>query len=246
MLEMQNFTITIIGGLIAAAFGLYLYLSSSIRRLNLEVTSLKLMLEAETARRLIAEECQVEPAPVFEYRGEFTDTLIDSFSGLPNERSLHQFFVAEANRAKRHKYKLMVLSIEIKNLDLIGENYGYFACDQFLQEAAEALRSCLRAYDFLARCSANKFVAILPETANEDISGLVLRLRDSVERLIYRRFTKLTNEESVYIGSAEFGQDGEGLEELLFVAELAAQSCSDAIPVTGVVDIRDYQSSLHS
>ncbi|MGH7530099.1 MAG: GGDEF domain-containing protein [Gemmatimonadales bacterium] len=80
----------------------------------------------------------------------------DDLTGVRNARAFHEAATAEIERARRYQHPFSVASIDL------GTRVG----DELVRTAAVALRSALRATDFVARLGRDEFIALLPETSS--------------------------------------------------------------------------------
>ena len=64
----------------------------------------------------------------------------------------------------------------------VNDRYGHSAGDQVLRAVADTLTATLRAVDLLARFGGDEFVALLPETDEDQARATVPRLRDALAR----------------------------------------------------------------
>jgi diguanylate cyclase (GGDEF)-like protein/PAS domain S-box-containing protein len=107
----------------------------------------------------------------------------DSLTGLPN-RNLFQDRLTQAMAlAKRNDWPMAVLFIDLDRFKLVNDTLGHAAGDKLLKEAAERLRSCIRASDTVGRLGGDEFAAILSELAKPRDAGLVAqKIIDVFER----------------------------------------------------------------
>jgi diguanylate cyclase (GGDEF)-like protein/PAS domain S-box-containing protein len=97
----------------------------------------------------------------------------DSLTGLPN-RNLFQDRLTQAMAlAKRNDWPMAVLFIDLDRFKLVNDTLGHAAGDKLLKEAAERLRSCIRASDTVGRLGGDEFAAILSELGKPRDAGLV-------------------------------------------------------------------------
>ena len=97
----------------------------------------------------------------------------DALTGLPN-RNLFQDRLTQAMAlAKRNGWPMAVLFIDLDRFKLVNDTLGHGAGDKLLKEAAERLRSCVRASDTVGRLGGDEFAAILSELGKPGDAGLV-------------------------------------------------------------------------
>jgi len=97
----------------------------------------------------------------------------DALTGLPN-RNLFQDRLTQAMAlARRNDWPMAVLFIDLDRFKLVNDTLGHGAGDKLLKEAAQRLRSCIRASDTVGRLGGDEFAAILSELAKPGDAGLV-------------------------------------------------------------------------
>jgi len=94
-------------------------------------------------------------------------TTRDPLTNLFNQRVFWELLGYEVGRAARHNYKFAILLIDIDNFKSVNDTYSHAVGDYIISEIALLIRHCLRRGDILARYSGDQFVAILPETGEE-------------------------------------------------------------------------------
>jgi diguanylate cyclase (GGDEF)-like protein len=146
-----------------------------------------------------------------------SNAMTDGTTDLPNERAFHLVLenqIAETQRNLENR-PLTILALDIKNFDEINQRFGHAAGDRVLSFASQIIKDNLRQMDFLARASADEFLAVLP-TASKEISHEVMA---RISTGFFGRKLKISERDSVEIelnfGWAAFGNDGETPNTLL-------------------------------
>ena len=73
--------------------------------------------------------------------------------------------------------------LDLDGFKAVNDTFGHKVGDEFLKEISKVMRGQLRDYDFLARYAGDEFVAIIPETDNRRISGILRTNRKSRPRI---------------------------------------------------------------
>lgn len=109
--------------------------------------------------------------------------LTDPLTGLPNRRGLVEFFNALLGQTGSKQQRLALMHVDLDHFKAVNDTIGHDAGDFVLREAAERMKSVLRKTDILARIGGDEFVALVPETDNEEA------LEAMCERIV-RQFDK--------------------------------------------------------
>jgi diguanylate cyclase (GGDEF)-like protein/putative nucleotidyltransferase with HDIG domain len=157
-----------------------------------------------------------------------SNALTDSLTGLPNARRLHVRFEEEVSRARRTGQPFQVIMLDLDDFKLVNDTFGHKVGDRMLREVAGLVHAQLREYDFLARYAGDEFVAIVPDTAAEQVE----ELRERIEKAVAGFSIDVRNQGrarvGISVGSAVFGVDGETLDQLLVTADQAMYRAKSA------------------
>ncbi|MFT4709979.1 MAG: diguanylate cyclase (GGDEF)-like protein [Planctomycetota bacterium] len=101
----------------------------------------------------------------------------DTFDGLYSQTQIRHLMKTEFSRAKRYKYELTCLLLEISGIGAFRDHLGFEAKEDLCSDFVTHLRVETRTCDYLGRMMDDKFLVILPHTGVEGTSALIGRLR---------------------------------------------------------------------
>ncbi len=120
-------------------------------------------------------------------------SIKDGLTGLYNYRFFREILHEQFNLAKRFKFSLSCIMIDIDYFKAVNDTYGHQLGDSILSQLADILRNNVRDADKVVRYGGEEFVIILPYTDSEDAFIKAERLR------------KLVSDSSFAIGNKTIG-----------------------------------------
>jgi two-component system cell cycle response regulator len=102
---------------------------------------------------------------------------VDAITGVDDCETVMQRLAAEVCRAQREKTPVSVGLLHLAQVREAKELAGASGGDAVLREVARRLRSALRPYDVVGRCSEDEFLVVMPNTREPDLSEALARLR---------------------------------------------------------------------
>jgi diguanylate cyclase (GGDEF)-like protein/putative nucleotidyltransferase with HDIG domain len=148
------------------------------------------------------------------------DAMTDLLTDLPNARALQLRFEQEAVQPASEADPLQLLMFDLDSFKPINDRYGHQVGDEFLKAISLMLSLQFREEDFFARYAGDEFVALV-RVNQEQCEALKLRIRRAVDQFSFcvrpMKFVRV----GVSIGSAQFGQDGTTIDDLLLIADRA-------------------------
>ncbi|MDH3534299.1 MAG: GGDEF domain-containing protein [Gammaproteobacteria bacterium] len=109
------------------------------------------------------------------------ESFTDPLTGVYNRRYMEQRLQEEIAKARRYKFDLSLLLIDLDHFKLINDKHGHQAGDKVLVDMSALVVHELRDTDILARYGGEEFLAIVPNTSPADASSLAERLRKRIE-----------------------------------------------------------------
>lgn len=102
--------------------------------------------------------------------------LIDSVTGLSNQKAAEQQLGRELALAKRMGEPLSLLAIGLDDFKGLDARYGRPVADRVLQDFTRQLRKATRGSDFAVRLAGDEFLAVLPGCPMANVQRVVNRM----------------------------------------------------------------------
>ncbi|MFC5474868.1 GGDEF domain-containing protein [Paraherbaspirillum soli] len=142
----------------------------------------------------------------------------DWLTGAANRRDFLARTDVEISRAARTGAPLSLLALDLDHFKHINDRYGHQAGDDLLKKFVSQMTTILRPSDIIGRFGGDEFVIALPDTTREVAANIGERCRIQLENNV-----KIVQDPRVKfgmcIGVAEFGLDGNTLEQCLSIAD---------------------------
>jgi two-component system cell cycle response regulator len=113
-------------------------------------------------------------------------SITDGLTELFNHRHVHELLRDEFERSRRSGEPLGVAMIDLDRFKAVNDTYGHPTGDVVLYETARILRETAREIDMVGRYGGEEFIAILPNTTEEEAARFADRVRAAVEEHVYR------------------------------------------------------------
>ncbi|HAZ7572087.1 GGDEF domain-containing protein [Legionella sp. PATHC032] len=108
-----------------------------------------------------------------------TLSITDSLTGLFNRRHFDVVFSNELSRAKRNKYPISLVFIDIDNFKYINDTFGHSVGDSFLIHVANILKQTLRrASDSMFRIGGDEYAAILINMPPNEVTAFCVAIQE--------------------------------------------------------------------
>jgi diguanylate cyclase (GGDEF)-like protein len=151
------------------------------------------------------------------------ESFTDPLTGVYNRRFMEQHLIKEVSKARRYKFDLAVLLLDLDYFKRINDEYGHQAGDQLLIEIGNLINEQLRDSDILSRYGGEEFLIIAPNTTPPAATLLAERLRGHIQSHRFLKEFKAAREIeirlTVSIGVANFSETLTSEEALIRAAD---------------------------
>ena len=147
-------------------------------------------------------------------------SLHDALTGLPNRRLLYDRLAHALAQARRERWQVAVIFLDLDRFKNINDTLGHAAGDDVLREMSRRLNGAVRDSDTVARVGGDEFVIVLSHTQVEtDLVPIAAKLMAelSVPCNVGERELRVTPS----IGVSVFPEDGDDPTKLLSYADAA-------------------------
>lgn len=117
------------------------------------------------------------------YAAALQSALQDPLTGVGNRNSMQKTLQRDIHSARRNQQPLTVLMIDIDHFKRVNDSYGHSAGDSVLIQVAQHIEQQLRAADALFRYGGEEFLAVLPNTNQQDATLVAQRILNSLAQL---------------------------------------------------------------
>ena len=151
----------------------------------------------------------------------------DALTGLRNRLSFHAEFDRTIARAKRNRWRLALMFIDLDGFKQINDRLGHSGGDKVLIEIAKRLKISLRSSDTLARMGGDEFVVLLEQAGTD---GEIAEVAHKLLSVIRAPFESLQtpSQLSASFGIAIYPVDGIDQESLMARADSAMYRAKDS------------------
>jgi diguanylate cyclase (GGDEF)-like protein/PAS domain S-box-containing protein len=152
----------------------------------------------------------------------------DNLTDLPNRQLFMDFLSLGLAQARRHGMKLALLFMDLNGFKLVNDTFGHSCGDHLLQEVARRLKGSIRVSDTVARLGGDEFTVLMPDMAQTDDVGIVLK---KILEVFESPFLVdgVVVDCSASIGISMFPDDGDSSEELMKKADSAMYEAKGAV-----------------
>lgn len=108
----------------------------------------------------------------------------DAVTGLPNPQLLRDRIQQSLRTASRERQHLAIIVIDLDRINDVESTLGQRCRDEFLQEAARRLRTCLRDSDVCGHLSSGQIAAALPNTSADGATACAAKINETLDSVV--------------------------------------------------------------
>ncbi len=149
----------------------------------------------------------------------FKKAIKDELTQLYNRYYLEHEGKKEIERARRYKYPLSLIILDLDNFKQINDRFGHTQGDRVLRKFARIIMSNIRRSDIAVRYGGEEFIILLPYTHIEDAEKIAERIRKTFESTKFRFDHEIAS--ITVSGGVATIEDGEDLFDLIDKADKA-------------------------
>lgn len=157
-----------------------------------------------------------------------TQAQMDALTEVANRRHFLELGHRAIAQARRHRYPLTVLMLDIDHFKKVNDTYGHQVGDRVLSGFARICRESSREEDLIGRMGGEEFAIILPHSDVEAACASALRIRERFAATIFRLGDAVQFSCSVSIGITLMDGQHSNLDELLQQADAALYQAKHA------------------
>ena len=157
----------------------------------------------------------------------------DDLTGLLNMHSMYEKIEIEIKRAQRFGRNVACVMMDMDKFKSVNDNHDHLFGSFVLKEVGRLIKGCMRGIDFAARYGGDEFLIVLTETTRDGAKSFSERLRQAVEKNIFRSGVdemKLTCSLGFSVGGTGDKRDARQLvrdaDRMLYEAKAAGRNCT--------------------
>ncbi|RME42419.1 MAG: diguanylate cyclase [Deltaproteobacteria bacterium] len=145
----------------------------------------------------------------------------DPLTELMNRRTFMNCLEQEIVRARRHRFQLALLLLDIDFFKKVNDHHGHLAGDEVLRRVGEVIQGTLRRSDLAGRFGGEEFCVCMPNTTLSEAKIAAERLREAIARLTFYADDESPFHVTCSIGIAAYDEGISKRDELIQRADEA-------------------------
>ena len=155
-------------------------------------------------------------------------TFSDALTGVYNYRYLDRRLTEELRIARRFHTTVSVLYMDIDDFKRINDEHGHQAGNAVLHKIGRFLSVAARGTDLVGRLGGDEFLMIFPNTDGNEAQIVAERIRDRLERHVFRLDNSLALSVHASMGVASCPYEAQDKESLITGADQAMYRAKQA------------------
>ncbi|MDW8096118.1 MAG: EAL domain-containing protein [Aquificaceae bacterium] len=146
-------------------------------------------------------------------------TEYDPLTTLYNRSGFEKSLEREIERSNRSGETFCAVFLDVDNLKVINDNYGYSVGDLLLKSIADSIKNNVRKLDIVGRLGSDEFCIVMPKLDTNLAVDVVNRLRQKImEKSVVVEDVEIKS--SVSMGVVCYPTDAKSKEEILSIGEV--------------------------
>jgi len=148
-------------------------------------------------------------------------TITDDLTKLYNSRFLHNRLDYEVERAKRFKYELSMIFLDLDYFKEVNDRFGHLCGSKLLREVAQLIVGMIRNIDMACRYGGDEFIIVMPDTAKKNAVLVAEKLRKGVSDWKFLQDEGINLHLTASFGVASYPKDADNKNDLIHMADNA-------------------------
>lgn len=146
--------------------------------------------------------------------------MFDQITGLYNRNMFYSQMAKSLASAKRNEFKVAIIYLDLDEFKPINDRYGHQTGDKLLKAVGRRLLNLVRKSDYVCRVGGDEFVVLIEMyEKREDLEIVADKIRKSLAEPF--ELTGMTCNISVSIGIAQFPENADDVDRLVYLADKA-------------------------
>jgi diguanylate cyclase (GGDEF)-like protein/PAS domain S-box-containing protein len=169
--------------------------------------------------RDITERKQAQDALVQSEANYREQSVRDHLTGLFNRRYLEETLERELLRAKRKKFSLGIIMLDVDDFKSFNDKFGHAIGDLVLQSLGKLFLDNIRGEDIVSRYGGDEFLLVLPDTGKNVVLERAEELREDAASIGLQTESCTFPTVSLSMGVSIFPENGTTISTLLKAAD---------------------------
>jgi len=114
------------------------------------------------------------------------ESKTDALTGLANRRGWDERLALEEQSLEVLGDTASLIVLDLDDLKAVNDRQGHASGDKMLQRTAEAIRSCVRSSDYVARVGGDEFMILASDCDRECVDRFVQRIEEQLDEMNIR------------------------------------------------------------